>query len=685
MISRLHGHRRHYIRYIFWCIVCFWLFVTGFVSYKYFLSTASSEVSKGGTFVEWIFWSTAFLPYIGNSQENYFYQGMLFDACMQFTSTEGQTTFSNNLCVVNTKDNQTYTVKLQDGHIWSDGTPVTIDDVYFTYNDIIKNNMWQLTNLTSYKDVVLEKTPNNTLKISFAKKSVDNSLFFAQFILPKHILANSDFAYYTDSFASDPVYTNCAAIKAQDTDDYSLVFDLKNCTDSNIWFYQIKNLESYEQFVSNTPSPSASIIDAYIWHGQLSGYITKDLISNNYVTLFFNTKSEKLGVRSRRALAGLIQWQFYSPLVIDYIAKDQWIFDKFASTGWDVWSFLQRIGWDSSLTIKDLEDSGVKQLSGNTIQFLEKVRKYSFYTDGKKDITLQAIINGDYDNLWLQINKKDIGKFKTFSKEKKEWRHKLSASSFASGANTIVIYTKNKENKNINIWSITYYVVDTSALSNTTSQSDNTITLVYQKNPISNFVVLQIKQIMLEAWVLWQFVFVWYDTSSELEGKLLTNEYDIALMNISKGLRKDISPILRSSEPQINPSQYTNPQFISLFDQYIQSTTSNSAVRNQLQWLYTRDVPFIILGKEIKKLQLRQYVYDKMQPYFSGKIYEHNWRDLIYKHLVLTSGVRIDIQKTGGTAGFINFVWSNVWNKIHNTTDQETGAVATGTLLEEGF
>jgi hypothetical protein len=213
-----------------------------------------------------------------------------------------------------------------------------------------------------------------------------------------------------------------------------------------------------------------------------------------------------------------------------------------------------------------------------------------------------------------------------------------------------VIYTKNKDNKKINIGSITYYVVNTADLSNTPTKSDNTITLVYQKNPISNFVVLQVKQILLEAGVLGQFVFVGYDTSSELEGKLLTNEYDIALMNISKGLKKDISPILRSSEPQINPSQYTNPQFASLFDQYIQSNTSNSAVRNQLQGLYTRDVPFIILGKEIKKLQLRQYVYDKMKPYFDGKIYEHNWRELIYKHLVLTNGVRIDIQKTDGTA-----------------------------------
>lgn len=224
-----------------------------------------------------------------------------------------------------------------------------------------------------------------------------------------------------------------------------------------------------------------------------------------------------------------------------------------------------------------------------------------------------------------------------------------------------MIYTKNKDNKEINIGSITYYVVSANDLSNSPTKSDNTITLVYQKNPISNFVVLQIKQILLEAGVLGQFVFVGYDTASELEGKLLTNEYDIALMNISKGLKKDISPILRSSEPQINPSQYTNPQFISLFDQYIQSNTSNSAVRNQLQGLYTRDVPFIILGKEIKKLQLRQYVYDKMQPYFSGKIYEHNWRDLIYKHLVLTNGVRIDIQKTGGTAGFLRFVWGNIW------------------------
>lgn len=159
---------------------------------------------------------------------------MLFDACMQFTSTEGQTSFSNNLCVVNTKDNQVYTVKLQDGSIRSDGTPVTIDDVYFTYNDIIKNNMWQLTNLASYKDILVEKMPNNSLKVSFSKKSVDNSLFFAQFILPKHILANSDFDYYTDTFARNPVYTNCAALKPQATDDYSLIFDLKNCAETNI-------------------------------------------------------------------------------------------------------------------------------------------------------------------------------------------------------------------------------------------------------------------------------------------------------------------------------------------------------------------------------------------------------------------------------------------------------------------
>lgn len=171
---------------------------------------------------------------------------------------------------------------------------MSIDDVYFTYNSIIKSNMWQLTNLAAYKDISIEKLPNNSLKVSFAKKSVDNSLFFSQFILPKHILENTDFTYYTTTFARNPVYTNCSSIKSQATDDYSLIFDMKNCQDTNLGFYQIKNLESYDKFVQNTPDPSASIIDAYIGHGQLAGYVTKDLISNNYVTLFFNTKSEKL-------------------------------------------------------------------------------------------------------------------------------------------------------------------------------------------------------------------------------------------------------------------------------------------------------------------------------------------------------------------------------------------------------
>ena len=48
------------------------------------------------------------------------------------------------MCKVRSDDSKKYTIKINPDLIWSDGTPMTNEDIFFTYNDIIKENKWNL-------------------------------------------------------------------------------------------------------------------------------------------------------------------------------------------------------------------------------------------------------------------------------------------------------------------------------------------------------------------------------------------------------------------------------------------------------------------------------------------------------------------------------------------------------------
>jgi ABC-type transport system substrate-binding protein len=188
------------------------------------------------------------LPYLNNDWQSKFYQGFLFDKCLDFEiDKDGRPEYEDSLCHVTTRDYKTYYANISTGNIRSDGVPFTIDDVYFTYNDIIKNNTLDIPYLKAYSDVDISMEENK-IKIVFKNSSEDNTLFFTSYILPKHALINPNVDMYQQSFAIEPVYNNCAKIKSQSTDQYSLIFNLADCDDTNLGFYQIKNAISFDTF-----------------------------------------------------------------------------------------------------------------------------------------------------------------------------------------------------------------------------------------------------------------------------------------------------------------------------------------------------------------------------------------------------------------------------------------------------
>lgn len=84
----------------------------------------------------------------------------------------------------------TYTFTLKDGMTWHDGEPVTADDVYFTYHDVIQHPEFENPILKqSFSGVTIEKIDDKTIQM---KLNEANSFFFTQLtvgILPKHLLA----------------------------------------------------------------------------------------------------------------------------------------------------------------------------------------------------------------------------------------------------------------------------------------------------------------------------------------------------------------------------------------------------------------------------------------------------------------------------------------------------------------
>jgi hypothetical protein len=100
------------LRYVFSISLILWIIASIFIVYKYVRFSSETTNSKWWTFVEWIFDSTSYLPYLRNDLQSNFYQWLLFNWCLEYSITQDWMVFSENLCEVSTKDNQKYSINI---------------------------------------------------------------------------------------------------------------------------------------------------------------------------------------------------------------------------------------------------------------------------------------------------------------------------------------------------------------------------------------------------------------------------------------------------------------------------------------------------------------------------------------------------------------------------------------------
>lgn len=91
------------------------------------------------------------------------------------------------------EDKTRYTLTMREGLKWHDGQPITTDDAYFTFHDVVVHPSFQNGILkTNFAGVKIEKVDDRVIKFILDKPNVFFVANLATGILPKHILQGVD-------------------------------------------------------------------------------------------------------------------------------------------------------------------------------------------------------------------------------------------------------------------------------------------------------------------------------------------------------------------------------------------------------------------------------------------------------------------------------------------------------------
>ena len=661
--------RKRIWKYLLWVVLLLWIIVSFVFCYYYLVATWSQAEKKWWTFVEWIFDQVSYLPYLQSDDQSIFYQKFLFRSCLNLYKTDWSWNYVQDLCKVYTDDDQNYILKIVDEDAtWSDWRPVTIEDVFFTYDEIIRKNRWSLQSLNTWNSVTVA-LEDWKVRVSFPTISSDNMNFFVNAILPKHIVDSMDINTYRNYFSLAPVTNGCAKIMPQTKDVNSLIFDVNSCEDTKFAYYQVKNYWSFEDFEKFLEwKNEKAIVDVYSSMYGLEWFTGQNVLTSKLLWVFFNTDSWKANVRLRRSLWWLIYHNFFTWDYENYISEYDWEFLNYYVSAWEnVSELISRLTLteDESVDTNDLKDSWAQELpSSMSINWVD--RKFVFFMQKPADSKELEI---KFSNEFSDIKIKASANWSTWSPKNYKTKDKRVTYSLVNGEN-LNVWVNNFtvswviKNKTYTIASIDVYVFEKLS----TSQSEDTqwkLSVLYYNDAASVFAVQQMREVFKTAWILDNFIFEPVYNAEELEGKLLMWTYDMYVWTIDLWSRRDVLALFGTEDPLLNPSRYRNPILTSLITQYRKTRDEN--VKWQINILLAQDMPVIFIWSTYEPIQLQEKVKEAVFPVEweekSDEVYAYKWRYDIYSHYSIVHTVRLDTWNALNLDNFENFLVSSLFTR----------------------
>jgi len=643
-------------------IVIVRIFLSISTGYRYVSSVSTPTTSKWWTFIEATLQKPNFLPYVTAQDADKFYQSLLFQWCLYPSFSGVNVLFDNKLCKVDTNDFQTFTITALTWAERSDGTPVTINDIYFTYKSIIKDNYRNIPHLWWYSNLQIS-TENNKLKFIFPRASRDNLIFFTNFILPAHILANISLEEYMIRFLQDPIWSTCTRLQTTWKDLDNFVFDLGACPDFSLKNYQIKWFKDaaiMNQYVQDNPQA----IDFSLDELPVDLYTPTPILLNSYLAFFFNTSRVNRTAGQRQWISALIKDIYATSSWLDTVfVRDPYLFTTpeipFEQIKKRILPYQEQMPTTWAVVLPLPERIDINAIANTETLFTVSTPiedKLTFFVDLPKSYTRVSVSpNGEKEYFPV-----------SYDPVKKSFQYNLSLTykTVNQGTNTYVIrwYEGNEITKE---QTITLWYLETppapKPVEIVTETLDNPFTVIYFEDPITNALIATWKQYLAtHEWSAW-FDFQGYSDPNSLEGKLTTKEYDIALRTINFWLKKDLSTLLTTDNPVINPSLQKNEALSSLITTYFlnDSIDQKGKIQQQIQDLHRQNPQLMILWKAYGKIRTKANGWIT----YPEKLYVLWRRKGVLQKIQLFQHINIDWEKVRDPQYFFSFLKDSLFGK----------------------
>ncbi len=135
-------------------------------------------------------------------------------------------------------------------------------------------------------------------------------IFFTNFILPAHILANISLEEYMIRFLQDPIGTSCALLQTNGKELNNFIFDLSSCPNFSLKNYQIKWFKD-DSILQKFVKENKQIVDFSLDPLPEDIYTPTPILLNNYFTFFINSARTDRSEAQKKGIALLIQ-QLYT-------------------------------------------------------------------------------------------------------------------------------------------------------------------------------------------------------------------------------------------------------------------------------------------------------------------------------------------------------------------------------------
>lgn len=633
--------------------ICFIVFIllTIHLAYLYVQETSPKVPVKWWTMVEGVIGKFNYLPYTSKRPLDEYYQKLLFNGCVKSVTQSGVTTFQDNLCEVTTNDYKNYYVTLPREYFRIDDKMLSIDDLMFTYQNIFKENIWKIPDLNSYSKIEITPSGENALKISFPKQSRDNILLFTNPLLPKHILADKDLEYYLKTFAKQPIYISCAVLDLLKSHDSNFIIDVTQCKDLYPKIIQLRLFDDENQAISYLQT-KWSIVDYILVDSEKQEQF--QAISEQYTwmfnpsstlyTLFFNinTVSESI----RKALSNNLTTQNYSNLLYH-----KTLFSFNPST----WLQLRELFANQNSTAVSVSwtlNSSFPFLPKN-IWIFWKGKYKEYYLDEFRDkYLIQFKFDTKYDKITIAANGPYEFTPDSYDAENKTCAYNLSLQfkNIKKWINNYTVYGYLWW-KQIKLLTMrVHYGVKPQTAPTVVKKTNYTI--VYLDEPNSVSIVEKMKEYFKDQWIEAYITRSPYANFTEFEWKLSSKSYDMALLPLELGNKKDLSALF-SDNILLNPSQYTNDRIIQLLQNF---NNGNKSAVNEILWIYQKIYPFTMLWALKQKIYIKNTYIDRI----NGEYTSHNFRDRFVNELKTYETVVIDANTLLSFKSIMNFIKSKL-------------------------